>query len=78
MQARIDTCRDVNIMPVSIYTHLFNDPDCAKIAASDLQLGTYTNKKVKIFGSCNLYIIHPNTRCIAEVTFLWPAIKAVS
>ena len=48
LQARIDTCTDVNIMPVSIYKYLFKDPDCAKIAPSDLQVGTYTNHKVKI------------------------------
>ena len=76
--ARIDTCTDVNIMPVSIYKYLFKDPDCAKIAPSDLQLGTYTNKKFKIIGSCNLHIIHPDTRCIEEIPFLWPAMKAVS
>ena len=64
-----DTCADVNIMPVSIYKYLFKDPDCAKIVPSDLQLGTYTNKKVKIIGSCNLCIIHPDTRCIKEIPF---------
>ena len=48
---------------------LFKDPDCVKIAPSTLQLGTYTNKKVKLLGSCNLYLIHPDTRCITEVTF---------
>ena len=69
LQGRIDTCVDVNIMPVSIYKYLFTDPDCAKIAPSDLQLGTYTNKKVKIIGSCNLYIVHPDTRCIEEIPF---------
>ena len=56
-------------MPVSIYKYLFKDPDCAKIAPSDLQLGTYTNKKVKIIGSCKLYIIGPDTRCIKEIPF---------
>ena len=56
-------------MPVSIYKYLFKDPDCAKVAASDLELGTYTNKKVKIIGSCNLYIVHPDTRCIEEIPF---------
>ena len=65
-------------MPVSIFKYLFKDPDCAKIAPSDLPLGTCTNKKVKILGSCNLYVIHPDTGCFAEVTFLWPAMKAVS
>ena len=69
LQARIDTCAVVNIMPVSIYKYLFKVPDCAKIAPSDLQLETYTKKKVRIWGSCNLYIIHPDTRCITETTF---------
>ena len=64
LQARIDTHTDVNIRPVSTYKYLFKDPDSAKIAPSDLQLGTYTNENVKIIGSCNLYIIHPDTRCI--------------
>ena len=35
LQARIDACADVNIMPVSICKYLFKDPDCAKIAPSD-------------------------------------------
>ena len=77
LQARVDTCTDVNIMPVSIYKYLFKDPACVKIAPSDLQLGTYTNMKVKILESCNVYIIHPDTRCITEATFLGPAMKAV-
>ena len=49
LQARIDTCAYVNIMPVSICKYLFKDPNCAKTAPIDLQLGTYTNKKIKIF-----------------------------
>ena len=56
-------------MTVNIYTYLFKDPDCANIAPSDLQLETYTNKKVKIIGFCNLYIIHSDTRCIEEIPF---------
>ena len=56
-------------MPVSMYKYLFKYPDCGKIALSDLQLGTYTNKKVKIIGPCNLYVIHPDTRCMEEIPF---------
>ena len=79
LQARVDTCTDVNIMPVSIYKYLLKDLDCARIVPSNLQLGTYTNKKMKLLGSCNLYVIHPDMRCTTEVTFfLWPAMKAVS
>ena len=67
--AKIDTHADINIMSESIYKYLFKDPDCAKIALSELQLGTYTNKKVKIIGSCKLYIIHPDTRYMEEIPF---------
>ena len=56
-------------MPVSMYKYLFKDPDCAKIAPSDLQLGTYTNKKVKIIGSCNLYVVHLDIRCTEDIPF---------
>ena len=69
LRARVDTCADVNLMPVSIYKKLFKDEDCTQIVPSNLQLTTYTNKKVKIIGSCNLYIIHPDTRCLEETRF---------
>ena len=51
VRARVDTCADVNLMPVSIYNKLFKDEDCTQIAPSNLQLATYTNKRVKIIGS---------------------------
>ena len=53
-----------------MYKYLFKDPDCSKIAPSDLQLGTYTNRKVKIIGSCNLHVMHPDTRCVEEIPFI--------
>ena len=67
LQARVDTCADVNLMPVSIYKKLFKDEDCTQIIPNNLQLGTYTSKKVKVIGSYNLYIIHPDTRCLEEI-----------
>ena len=66
LQVRFDTCAEANLMPVSIYKKLFKDEDCTQIAQSNLQLATYTNKKVKIIGSCNLYIMHPDTRCLEQ------------
>ena len=62
-------------MPVNIYKYLFKDPDCGQIAPSDLKLGTYTNKKVRIIGSCDFYIIHPDTRCIKEIPFFVASIE---
>ena len=66
--ARLDTCADVNIMPFSVYQLLFKDPDCIKLAPSDLQLGTYTNNKAKLIGAFELYVVHPSTKSIEAVT----------
>ena len=59
LRARLDTCTDVNIMPVSVYKLVFHDPDLKKLAPSTLEIGTSTNNTVKIVGSCLFYLIHP-------------------
>ena len=43
-----DTCADVNIMPVSIYKLVFQDPDCKKLAPSKLEISTYTTDIVQL------------------------------
>ena len=69
LRATLDTCADVNIMPVSVYKLEFQDPDCEKLAPSKLEIGTYTTDKVKLVGSCGFYLIHPDTKHLQEVTF---------
>ena len=34
-----------------------------------LKIGTYTTNKVKVVGSCVLYVVHSDTQCLQEVTF---------
>ena len=70
LRARLDTCTDINIMPVSIYKLVFQDPDCEKLAPSNkLEIGTYTTNRIKVIGSCILFVVHPDTQCLQEVTF---------
>ena len=69
LRARVETCADVNIMPVSVYKLVFQDPDCKKLAPSKLEIGTYTTNKVKLIGSCTFYLVHPDTRHLLEITF---------
>ena len=70
MRPRLDTCADVNIMPASVYKLVFKDPDCTKLApSSKLEIGTYTTDKIKVIGSCTLFVVHPDTQCLKEVTF---------
>ena len=56
-------------MPCSVYRLLLKDPDCTKLTPSDLQLGTYTNNKVKLIGAWELYVVHPAIKSIEPVTF---------
>ena len=44
----LDTCGDVNIMPVSVYKLMFNDPELKKLAPSTLAIGTYTIDTVRL------------------------------
>ena len=70
LRARLGTCADINIMPVSVYKLVCKDPDCKKLASSSkLEIGTYTTVKIKVIGSCTLFVVHPETQCLREVTF---------
>ena len=48
---------------------MFQDPDCKKLAPSKLGIGTYITNIVKFVGSCVFYLVHPDTKCLQEVTF---------
>ena len=69
LRARIDTCADVNILPVSVYKLTYDDPDCKKLAPSRKEIGTYTTDKIKIIGSCELLVVPPDTNCLKEISF---------
>ena len=70
LRARIDTCANVNLMPISVLKLLYKDEDCTKLAPSNnVAVKTYTTEKIKIVGSCKLFAIHLDTKCLMEVTF---------
>ena len=48
LRARLDTCADVNIMPVGLYKLVFQDPDCKKLVSSMFEIGTYSTDTVKL------------------------------
>ena len=69
LRARIDTCADVNILPVSMYKLIYDDPDCKKFSPSNNEIATYTTDKIKIIGSCELLVVHPDTSSLKQVIF---------
>ena len=68
LRARLDTCADIN-MSASVYKLVFLDPNCTKLAPSVLEIGTNTTDTVKLVRSCVFYLVHPDTKCLQEVTF---------
>ena len=56
-------------MPASVYKLVFCDPDLKKLAPSRLEICTYTTDTVKLVGSLTFYLVHPDTKCLQEVTF---------
>ena len=69
LRVRLDTCTDVNLIPASMYQHVFNEAKMQKLAPGKLQVGTYTTDTLKIVGSCTFYLVHPDTKKLIEVTF---------
>ena len=46
LHARLDTCADVNFMPVAVYRLMSKDPSLKKLTPSTLEIETYTNNVV--------------------------------
>ena len=58
LRARIDTCTNVNILPVGVYKVLYKDHDCDMLVSSSNDgISTYTTEKIQVLGSCDLHIL---------------------
>ena len=69
LQARLDTCADVNLMPMVVYCLMFKDPGLKKLTPSNMEIETYTNEVVKIIGTCYFYLVHPESKQLMKVLF---------
>ena len=70
LRAKIDTCSNTNIMPASTYKRIYNDPDCIKLQPSEKKgIQTYTNQKIPVIGSCELFVLHSDNHCVHNVKF---------
>ena len=69
LQAWLDTCTNVNIMPASVYQLLFKDLEMKKIKPCKMQISIYTADTLKINGSCIFDVVHLYTKKLVPVTF---------
>ena len=57
--ARLDTCADINLMPMVVYCLMFRDPGLKKLLPSNKEIETYTTDVVKIIGMCYFNLGRP-------------------
>ena len=70
LRAKIDTCSNTNIMPVSIYKIIYNDPDCIMLQPCEKKgIQTYTKQKIPVIGSCELFVLHSDDQCFCDMKF---------
>ena len=70
LRAKIDTCSNVNLLPISVYKLMYKDPECTKLEpSSKVAVKTYTTERIKIVGSCKMFVVHPDTKVLQEVIF---------
>ena len=68
LRAKIDMCSNTNVMPASIYKILYNDPECIKLQPSEKKgIQTYTEQKIPVIGSCELFVLHQDDQCFHKV-----------
>ena len=69
LHVRLDTSADVNFMPVAVYQLMFKDPSLKKLTLSTLEIEAYMNDVMKIIGSCQFYLLHPENKTLVQVIF---------
>ena len=69
LRMRVDTCTDINIMPLSVYQTVFNDPKKEKLLPTGIQVTTYNDSTLDLIGQCTLYLQHPKNREKVTATF---------
>ena len=61
LRMRVDTCADINIMPLSVYQTIFDDVKKQKLLPTGIQVTTYNDSTLDLIGRCTLYLQLPNS-----------------
>ena len=69
LRARINMYVEANILPLRMVKLIFKDPDCEQLVPStNVAIRTYTTDKINIVGLCSLFVVHPDTSSLKQVT----------
>ena len=56
-------------MPIDVYRLIHQDQDLRKLTPCNLKIGTYTTDTIRIIGTTTIYLIHPDSKRMTEMTF---------
>ena len=65
----IDAAADVNVMPISVYRMVFQNPHLKSLKSTNMTLGAYTNSEIPVLGKCTFYLQHPERKKYTLTTF---------
>ena len=69
LRMHVGTAADVNVMPISVYRMVFQDPNLKSLKSTNMTLGVYTNSEIPVLCKCTLYLRHPETKKYIPTTF---------
>ena len=53
-----------------MYKLIFKDPDCVQLAPNTkIAIRTYINDRINIVGTCSLFVVHPDSNKLKQITF---------
>ena len=66
LHTRVDTALDINLLPATIYTQIYEDSNLEHLGPMDISLSMYNDSAIQTFGTCIIPLASPIDGCIHE------------
>ena len=65
----MDTAADVNLIPATVYTQIYEDSNLEHLGPMDINLSVYNDSAIQAFGTCTKPLVSPVNSHIHETKF---------
>ena len=69
LHTRVDTAADVNLLPATVYTQIYEDSNLELLGPMDISLSVYNDSVIQAFGTCTIPLVSPINGHIHETKF---------
>ena len=69
LHTRVDTAVDVNLLPATVFTQIYEDSNLEHLGLMDINLSVYHDSVIQAFGTCTIPLVPPINGCIQETKF---------